>query len=148
MGGHGSTRWNGYQKRQTVENCMALDVNLLCLLKGIEAPSGTLSWQTGATIGFVLNNRQHRSLELRFKLGNREIRELFPLVSTEPHLGGRRWWFQCNGENCRRRVQKMYLPPGEKSFACRQCHGLTHLRAQRHDKRIANPNFKRLLQTL
>jgi hypothetical protein len=38
--------------------------------------------------------------------------------STQPHYGGRRWWFLCPaieaGCTCERRVQKLYQPPGTK----------------------------------
>ncbi len=50
--------------------------------------------------------------------------------STQPHYGGRRWWFLCPaieaGCTCERRVQKLYRPPGTKYFMCRHCWGLSY----------------------
>jgi hypothetical protein len=46
------------------------------------------------------------------------------LAETRPYFGGSRWWFQC--PLCRRRVQKLFLPPRGKTFGCRDCHRLTY----------------------
>ena len=50
-----------------------------------------------------------------------------PLETTQPRFGGLRWWGRCplavSGVACRRRVAKLYLPPGERYFGCRVCHG-------------------------
>jgi len=58
------------------------------------------------------------------------------LVPTWPHFGGPRWWFTCpatvEGRACRRRVRKLYLPPGGKYYACRQCWQLSYT-SQRED---------------
>ena len=58
------------------------------------------------------------------------------LVSTSPHYGGLRWWFICpvtvGGRACQRRVRKLYLPPGGRSFACRRCCQLSYT-SQRQD---------------
>jgi hypothetical protein len=52
------------------------------------------------------------------------------LVPTWPHFGGPRWWFICpatvGGQACRRRVRKLYLPPGGRCYACRQCGHLSY----------------------
>ncbi len=36
------------------------------------------------------------------------------------------------GRRCGRRVGKLYLPPGEAYFACRECHQLTYQSQQEH----------------
>jgi len=46
--------------------------------------------------------------------------------------GGLRWWFEC--PKCKKRVGKLYLPPGEQAFACRECYGLTYQSNQRESK--------------
>ena len=46
------------------------------------------------------------------------------LVSTRPNYGGRRWWFLC--PLVRRRVAKLYLPPGGRLFGSREAYGLTY----------------------
>ena len=53
------------------------------------------------------------------------------LASTSPHFGGTRWFFCCpllreEGWPCGRRVQKLWLPEGQRNFGCRECHGLTY----------------------
>jgi hypothetical protein len=58
-------------------------------------------------------------------------------ISLEPlpqHFGGIRWWARCplilDGRPCRRRVGKLYLPPGARYFGCRGCYGLTYTSCQ------------------
>src|SRR5262245_11305204 len=52
------------------------------------------------------------------------------LVATVQAIGVVRTWFLCplvwNGVPCRRRVAKLYLPPGARHFGCRHCHRLTY----------------------
>lgn len=61
----------------------------------------------------------------------REVRLPIKLVCTRPHFGGVRWWFSCplqtgSGGVCARRVQKLWLPPGQMYYGCSVCYGLTH----------------------
>jgi len=62
------------------------------------------------------------------------------LTTTPCHFGGHRYWFICPrwecGWACRRRVAKLWLPPGGDFFWCRQCYCLTHYSAQTHDDRV------------
>jgi hypothetical protein len=55
-------------------------------------------------------------------------------------FGGRRYWLICplfrDGIACRRRVRKLFLPPGGRYFGCRTCHDLTYRSAQEHDQRV------------
>jgi hypothetical protein len=53
-----------------------------------------------------------------------DVADEFPLVTTEPHYGGVRWWVLCLG--CGRRVAKLYLPPGARRFRCRCCYRLAY----------------------
>jgi hypothetical protein len=56
------------------------------------------------------------------------------LVTTvRPPLGGKRFWFLCG---CGRPTGRLYLPPGQQVFRCRDCHYLTYRSAQRHDRRL------------
>ncbi len=52
------------------------------------------------------------------------------LTTTPLPWGGERWWFVCplvgGGKPCRRRCDKLYLPPGGRYFGCRRCHDLTY----------------------
>lgn len=62
------------------------------------------------------------------------------LVTTPCNFGGVRYWFICplvvGGKPCRRRVAKIYLPPGRKYFGCRYCHSLTYQCQKEHSKRL------------
>ena len=59
-----------------------------------------------------------------------DIHIVVPLDTTPCHFGGERFWFICplttNGSACRRRVAKLYLPPGAKYFGCRHCYDLSY----------------------
>jgi hypothetical protein len=56
------------------------------------------------------------------------------LATTRPPFGGLRWWFICplarTGAPCGRVVSKLHLPPAERRFGCRLCHGLTYASCQ------------------
>jgi hypothetical protein len=81
------------------------------------------------TRDFVITN-----IWLQYEVGGEPIERTIELQTTRPHWGGQRCWFIClfsgNGRACRRRVTKLYLPPGSKYYACRRCHALTY-RSQR-----------------
>jgi hypothetical protein len=59
--------------------------------------------------------------------------QLIPVTTVRPHLGGKRFYFQCG---CGRRAGRLYLPPGQGSYRCRHCHSLTYKSAQTHDQRL------------
>lgn len=48
----------------------------------------------------------------------RDVRQTVHLTHTVPNYGGKRWWIWCPVS--RRRVGKLYLPPGGDVFASRQ----------------------------
>ena len=48
----------------------------------------------------------------------------FKLVSTTPHFGGHRWWFECSG--CGMQRARVYLLPNLYSL-CRVCLSLTYV---------------------
>jgi hypothetical protein len=61
----------------------------------------------------------------------------FTLVSTTPHFGGKRWWFECPG--CKKSRAAVYLVPCLYSL-CRVCLNLTYETRQRdnHTSRHGN----------
>jgi hypothetical protein len=157
MGGSGSGRWKYHKKKRTTEECWALEVADLPrdLLNG-GTPSGVLRtlrldgrnsvlrirWtlqSAGESPVLTLSYRPCRKAE------ERELTERVPLLATKPHFGGVRWWFACpfsskSRKPCGRRVGKLYLPPGELRFGCRQCHALTYKSSQeshRYDRLCA-----------
>jgi len=54
---------------------------------------------------------------------------------TQPHYGGRRYWWHC--PRCNRRVRILYLPPGAGDFRCRVCWCLTYESSNESDKRVS-----------
>src|SRR3954464_10050201 len=44
------------------------------------------------------------------------------LLTTHPHLGGVRYWYEC--PRCQRRVGKLYIADARSDFACRRCYRL------------------------
>jgi hypothetical protein len=65
-------------------------------------------------------------LRITYTLGRTQERleYIVSLFATEPHFGGRRWWFGC--PQCRRRAQKLFLPPCAIRFGCRECYSLSY----------------------
>jgi hypothetical protein len=152
MGGWGSGRWGGHSKADTVEECLILDVAKLArdkLLLPLRA--GTLHWKNTATgkevssCGYVTGplegDEMLFTLQYRITRTSESIELPIRLQVTYPNLGGKRWWFTCPlvvaGQPCRRRVGKLYLPPGGKYYGCRHCYELTYESAQKHDPRIS-----------
>jgi hypothetical protein len=151
MGGCGSGRCAGHTKKQTVEDCRALDANRWMregiLRQGIMR-SGVWAWSnahTGekiAAIGFQVDSTDEAApwVRLHYTVDGQPLDYRIGLRTTRPRYGGVRWWFACplqvRGEPCNRRVGKLYLPPAGRYFGCRQCHGLTYTSAQQHDQRV------------
>jgi hypothetical protein len=157
MGGPGSGNhyhWWRLGRKTTVEECRALDLRELAR-KGAFVPwyCGSLSWFRGeqemGSIGYQVvptEGGEKLLLVLSYRWSSDEkesqsIKVPIFLETTRPHFGGLRWWGRCplevGGVPCRRRVAKLYLPPGSRYFGCRQCHQLTYHSAQTHDGRVS-----------
>jgi hypothetical protein len=54
------------------------------------------------------------------------------LTTTQPHFGGKRFWFVCG---CGRRAGRLCLPTEQIMFRCRLCYDLTYASAQEHNTR-------------
>jgi hypothetical protein len=154
MGGWGSGSWYRWNKKNTTDDGLALDINKL-VRDGLivrDYATGSLRWtntRTGnetASVGFILEPLEN-GLIMRLhytrtgRNGDKEnLHYPIELQTTRPYFGGRRWWFTCplaaNGRPCRRRVGKLYLPPGGKYFGCRHCYDLTYQSCQESDKRL------------
>jgi hypothetical protein len=152
MGGPGSGNsyhwWRG-PKKEVVEVCKSLDVNLW-MRKGLLKPgadsTGAWTWTYGDGRSFAINYRvdisdpSNASVRLWYSWvwtatqQQESANYSVELTSTRPRFGGLRWWFICplivNGRVCRRRVGKLYLPPSGRYFGCRQCHSLTYTSCQ------------------
>ncbi len=142
-------RWY-FDKKDTVEDCRTVSIAFLkkhdyfCGYR-----SGLISWtnwqgEQTASIGVIVCTTEGDSYT-RFQYTNTrrstgektECDYKVQLVTTPCHLGGVRWWFICplskNGVPCRRRVGKLYCPPGSMYYGCRHCHALSY--ESRNDSR-------------
>jgi hypothetical protein len=155
MGGQGSGSWYRWNKKNTVNDGLSLDINQL-IRDGLimrDYAAGSLRWQntnTGeetASIGFFLEPLGEDGLTMRLhytrtvRNGEKEnLNYSIVIQTTRPNYGGRRYWFTCplkvNDWPCRRRVGKLYLPPGGKYFGCRHCYNLTYKSCQESDRRV------------
>jgi hypothetical protein len=140
MGGLGSgRRWNRPARRLTVEESPSLGIRNF---RGhiFQGSAGTITWTRAGTvtnsIGFSVTWGDVPILTLRYRWRDKEDVS-FPirLQTTSPYIGGVRWWFTCplivGGVPCKRRVRKLYLPPGTRYFGCRHCHRLTYRSSQK-----------------
>lgn len=155
MGGYGSTRWSWHTKKDVVEDCRILsifDLKRESILEQGVWRSGSWFWYNAytkertATIWYELNTRSHTPTFrveytiTRWDKSKRDYDYPIRLEMTPCRFGGIRWWFICpltvGGRPCKRRVAKLYLPPGSGYFGCRHCHNLTYRKSQESDKRI------------
>jgi hypothetical protein len=145
MGGYGSGRWHWHSAKQTVEDGLSLPTThirkaLNDLADGGTVSLGSLHWSRAgkelSSIGYRVSNEYQRLLVSLFyttthRDGSKTNSDYFvEVVATTPTFGGRRWWWICplvkDGRPCRRRVAKLYLPPGATFFGCRHCYELTY----------------------
>jgi hypothetical protein len=157
MGGLGSTRWGGHVPKTTVEECLTLSMGAVADCEGFRdrVPwSGKVTWtnvRTGeetATIGTVFRplgdgDKWDGRLRLKYTITRSQfggedektdVEQGINLETTPCNFGGERWWFRCplvkNGQPCGRRCFKLYCPPGQDYFGCRECYDLTYESAQ------------------
>ncbi len=157
MGGYGSGRWGLHSSKDTVEECLIIDINGIVRLMGLSVnlhKSGILQWSNTHTgevtsrIQFEVNTLNPESPWLRlFYTRTRDAEEIdyhLQLTTTRQNFGGVRWWFICplviNNYSCMKRVGKIYLPPQRKYFGCRHCYDLTYtscLESRKYDSLYA-----------
>jgi len=148
MGGWGSG-WQG-PKKYVVEDCFVLSIKELAragLLK-TGCPSVSWCWRAGdktmATVKLdILIYPDKGTIWLTNTAGAKPMHDTISLLTTEPHYGGRRWWFVCPIKKIR--VAKLYLPPGATRFASRQAHDLTYRSSQESGWRERSEKFWRRL---
>ena len=143
MGGKASGNWLGSARRVSVLECLRLTVGDLQesgLISG-EAEEILLSWPTDeseedkATVRARTVSRAESEVTVcltytvQVEGEAHEISESVHVVKADGKAGGR-WWFRCpaldGDEPCARRVGILFLPPGQKYFACRHCHDLAY----------------------
>jgi hypothetical protein len=140
-----------WSDRRIVEECRSLNVASLVSARIIgpkdvpdsPAPPQPLYWPSGfeASALYQENWKGEGKLRLAYTLRGERIEDLIEITSIPSPLGHGRWryYFNCpgiDGEECGRRVGKLYLPPDESWFACRKCHHLTYRSSKEHDRRL------------
>ncbi|MDQ4078077.1 MAG: hypothetical protein M3220_17740 [Chloroflexota bacterium] len=147
MGGSGSGNWYRWDKKTTVEACRHIDAarwQREGILRAEVHHPGAWGWtdaHTGeqtASLVYEVNTMDPSHAWVRliytFPQHGGPYDYTILLTTTRPHFGGLRWWFVCplviQGRPCRRRVQKLYLPPGEVYYGCRHCYSLTYTSSQ------------------
>jgi hypothetical protein len=142
MGGPGSGR-REYATTPTVEESFHIDADNLT--EGVDYPGvhGTKRWgdeedpTVDLTVHFEPDDKDaDRATHVRLEYtvadrwSDRTTENTHPveLEYTECNFGGVRPWFRCpgvvDGEECRRRVRKLYLPRGAVYWLCRECYDL------------------------
>lgn len=141
MGGIGSGTWYRWSKKDTVEDCRALDVRRW-QRDGFLIPGRSFSWRwtrNGEPIGNIQVRVEtgRAFLIYRYQRNGGEWESLdYPVTldTTSCHYGGVRYWFRCPAVGCGRRVALLYLDG--RYFACRHCYRLayTSQREALHDR--------------
>jgi hypothetical protein len=149
MGGPGSGssyHWWRSSKKTAVEDCKELDLGLLAHKGAVAAGRAcSFKWSRGGRpageVGFLVRQAGGLlALVLSYRVTppGEDVEEFVPLVTTRMHRGGLRWWGRCpllkRDRACGRRVGKLYLPPGNRYFGCRQCYDLTYRSCQESRK--------------
>ena len=124
----------------TVDDGVTIDM-AVCLMKGMFRPGaawkGTMHWTDSrsgreiAAVSYVVDMRtpEDANLWLSYTVTDRdgerhEQATRIAMVTTQPHFGGHRWWFQCPRSG--RRVRCLHLGGGSRTFASRQALGLKY----------------------
>jgi len=142
MGGFGSGR-SEYASTLTVEECRHLEANRILTITKLPGKSGSLWWGDREDPDVRIYAYLEDDVELenigtpraaRIQLeytttdtqgsGVNKYDYWIPLDYTECNFGGVRPWFLC--PDCDTRVGKLYLPPREGRFACRECYDLSY----------------------
>ena len=120
-----------FWKKNTVDDALRLDTTRLTRDIDFTVPgAGFTSWNKGnAWIGWEI--RPERGMRLYYtaqKRGREPVNLSYwvALESTPCHFGGKRWWFICPNNNCRRRCRILYLISPSDYFLCRKCQNLTY----------------------
>lgn len=129
MGGYGSGPQRG---KKTTSACYQLDVRYLhragLLTQGRDF---SLNWsRNGEHVASIQAQAEGDQVILGYRhqsAGDDWQSRQYPIRMewTDCNLGGRRVWFRCPADGCRRRVAVLYLG-GAGIFACRHCYRLAY----------------------
>jgi hypothetical protein len=138
MGGLGSGSWYRHDRKSTVEESLTLAMQEFGgRIFPRAAGTFTWTWSGGnkSSIGYRVTWGDQPIVTLHYCWRDSEnVKIPIRLQTTPTNFTGKRWWFTCplivDEVSCKRRVGKVYLPPGSKYFGCRQCHNLTYRSCQ------------------
>ena len=148
MGGWNSGRWQGYNKKRVVGDCVILKSDLL---NDSQYFHGVREWfHSGGWLGSVRSKYGEEVSFSNYDLGDKDATHIILYTSyyktnrsghrypkellsmdldvTTLVSGGLRVWWKC--PQCGTRVRNLYSPPGPFPFACRKCHNLTYKSCQ------------------
>lgn len=139
MGGRGSGRQMFWSDITKLDDGLRLDINKLVrddLIAADRWNTGALKWTRARTgedrgnIGYEINTlitsemwlRVYYTSTIRGEKHNMDYK--IPLTTTQPHYGGKRFWFLCPSTG--KRTSILYSPPGSKYFASRYAYRLKY----------------------
>ena len=139
MGGLGSTRWHGYRKKPLVQTCLAvIEAHAVARHREQTQTFWTITTEPGEARWLAITATvEPARTGSRMRLQWHDRTQHIPLQTTRLPWGALRWWCTC--PSCGRRCCKVYLPSLEDTFACRICHDLRYLSAQRAHKAALRP---------
>ncbi len=133
MGGSGSGSWYRWNKKDTVEDVLVLDVNWMKKHKAIlqnKDNEGIITWTSRHSknrIGYKYCEQDKR-LDLNYSTDDKQLDYAVYLSTINTNFNGKRWVFKCPNRNCEKTVTKLYLKQGY--FLCRHCQDLTYTSRQ------------------
>jgi len=130
MGGYGSGRQKGYNRKQTVEESLVLDLQYI-LKDGLLRYKRSLSWTDGSTVAYYISDGNGKpTLVLEYVCNKEPVNMEIAIAKVPQPYGGFRYWMECplrsGSVQCNNRCLKLYLPPGAKYFGCRKCNDLSY----------------------
>lgn len=143
----GRGRWSRWpnKKRTTADNDQ-LDIAYVARLTDLTGWNfGSLTWTRHNLLGAQKSSISYatqggQGVRLLYSIEDRQYDYVVSIVTTQPHYGGRRWWWIC--PQCRCRCRILY---GRLKFLCRRCHNLTYKTTQasktNNQPRISNRLF-------
>lgn len=131
MGGPGSTRWDGHKKRMAVESCSCVSIRDLKEFGILRSKPFEWPWK-GILPPPKAQDRRVFWPEDSLPRVPLPGDDWVAVEEWRPRYGGVSWWFHCS--KCDRRCLRLYRPPGQHWFCCRQCWGLAYVSSQEAHK--------------
>ncbi|PKH31650.1 hypothetical protein BJF94_06750 [Acinetobacter radioresistens] len=132
-------------KKRTVEHCLVIDIGSLARANILSNDChGTWVWRDDDNAVTSSAEYQHNQgiFTLRFASNDQNKVQNIRISTTPCNYGNHRYWFTCPGENCGRRIAKIYFVDGQ--FLCRHCHKLNYLIQQCSKRYVAQINMQRM----